>query len=61
MKEYHATVTRTLICEFTFTDEDIEDADSPEEAAGELLYSQPDWAWDLDYEDIIISESIYVE
>jgi hypothetical protein len=37
MKKYHAVITRTEEAEFDFTDEDIEDDDTPEVAALELI------------------------
>ena len=55
-KTYEAKVTQTREVIFTFTEDEIEDADTPEEAAGELAEVQPDISWDLVDEEIKVSE-----
>jgi len=55
-KTYEATITETREVVFTFTDDDIEGDDTPEVAAGELAFMQPDSAWDEVDFDVTVRE-----
>lgn len=57
--KYLAKVEKILNLEFEFTDDDIEDADSPEDAAEQLSLNYPESVWDqVDfYLEVIPDES----
>lgn len=58
MKKYHARIERGESCEFDFTSDDIEDDDTPEAAAVELLamdFAGPD-PFEEDFEHVTVTE-----
>ena len=57
MKRYKAIVTRTTTAIIEFDEDQIEEGDDPMAVAEELAECIPDRDWDVDHEDIELTET----